>query len=361
MAKSNLKSKHLRPDLNGQLFPSAPNFRILQLGAQDAKKETDSLNVLKDLLLSNEAMYPNIDRWYATKVVPGLKTSERIAYVAFENDKPIASAVLKLGKRTKFCHLRIHEDFRDLDLGQMFFTQMTLEARHLAKEIHFTLPEGLWHEKADFFRSFGFTSVAEASRQYRNGQSELSCSAPTSVVWSCALKKLPHLLDRFSPGGYSMSGKLLLSMRPMYAERVFAQTKRVEIRKKFSLKWRGCRAVVYGSLPVAALMGEVKMSNVTPGSPAEIWKRFNSTMGCSHEEFNSYVGNSSQVYAIELTEAIPYKSPVGIAQISHLINEDLHPPQSFRDLKINSDDAWVRAISVAGLLHGRFGFKRSGI
>ena len=87
-------------------------------------------------------MYPGIGQWYSDKVLPGLKTSERIGYVAFEDERPIASAVLKKGERAKFCHLRIHEDFRDLDLGQMFFTQMTLEARHIAKEIHFTLPEG---------------------------------------------------------------------------------------------------------------------------------------------------------------------------------------------------------------------------
>ena len=86
-------------------------------------------------------MYPGIGQWYSDKVLPGLKTSERIGYVAFEDERPIASAVLKKGERAKFCHLRIHEDFRDLDLGQMFFTQMTLEARHIAKEIHFTLPE----------------------------------------------------------------------------------------------------------------------------------------------------------------------------------------------------------------------------
>jgi hypothetical protein len=121
------------------------------LGPEDARKETDNLRILRELLLANEGMYPGIDRWYAEKVVPGLKNSQRIGYVAFEDERPIASAVLKLGGSAKFCHVRIHENFRDLDLGQMFFTQMTLEARHLAKDIHFTLPEGLWYEKSEFF------------------------------------------------------------------------------------------------------------------------------------------------------------------------------------------------------------------
>ena len=162
----------------GTLFPLTNPFRIVELKSADARKWTDDVRILKHLIVANEPMYPNIDSWFTEKVIPGLKSSERIAYVAYEGDNPIASAVLKLGKRAKFCHLRIHQDFQDLDLGQMFFTQMTLEARHHASEIHFTLPESLWIRKREFFESFGFASIAKALRQYRHGEEELSCSAP---------------------------------------------------------------------------------------------------------------------------------------------------------------------------------------
>ncbi len=169
-------------------------------------------------------MYPEIGQWYSDKVVPGLKSSERGAYIAFENETPIASAVLKRGEHAKFCHLRIHDNFRDLDLGQMFFTQMTLEARGRAKEIHFTLPEGRRYEQMDFFESFGFTAAVRASHQYRNGETELTCHAPIPLVWSSVLQKLPRLLDQFSPG-YSLSNKLVMSMHPNTLI-VFSPTKR---------------------------------------------------------------------------------------------------------------------------------------
>jgi predicted transcriptional regulator len=243
----------------------------------------------------------------------------------------------------------------------MFFTQMTLEARGRAKEVHFTLPEGLWCEKAEFFQSFGFNGAAKASRQYRHGEIELSCTAPLSVVWSKILQKLPRLLDKFSPAGFSLSNKLVLSMRPEYAERVFDRQKRVEFRRKFSTKWRGCKAVVYATKPLGALMGEVTMKNVTYGTPKEIWEAFSATGGCSREEFFTYVHGSEGVYAIELSDITPYIAPIGLAQVSHLINEDLRAPQSFRDVRIDSDGAWVRAVSVAGLLHSRFGIRRSTV
>src|SRR5579864_105284 len=126
------KLKRYDPSQTRQLFSRAARFHLVELRASDVHKETDNLRVFKELIVSNEAMYSNIKSWLETKVLPGLKSAERNAYVAFEDEKPIASAVMKRGERAKFCHLRIHRDFQDMDLGQMFFTIMTLEARHLA-------------------------------------------------------------------------------------------------------------------------------------------------------------------------------------------------------------------------------------
>jgi predicted transcriptional regulator len=238
----------------------------------------------------------------------------------------------------------------------MFFTLMTFEAKHhIATDIHFTLPESLWTERAAFFRSFGFKTAKKSERQYRSGEVELACAAPISVVWASAVSKAYELVGRFSIGGYSSSNKLLFSMRPEYADRVFKGQKQVEIRRRFSEKWLGSKVVVYGTQPLGALMGEVTVSGVTPGSPSNIWERFGGRVGCSREEFAGYVGNASQVYAIELNDATPYLCPLSTNEIARMIDVDeLRPPQSFLELKMGKDSPWARAISVAGLLHGRF-------
>ncbi|MGA2205989.1 MAG: hypothetical protein ABSG10_04580 [Terracidiphilus sp.] len=164
------------------LFPLAPTFRVAKLGEADARRDSDELKTLTSLVSASEEMYPSIRRWLKEKVIPGLRSLERVAWVAYEAEEPIAAAVLKLGKDAKFCHLRIKHGFQDLDLGQLFFTQMTLEARHDAKDIHFTLPESLWESKMPFFQSFGFAQAAESSRQYRSGDTELVCTAPLRVA-----------------------------------------------------------------------------------------------------------------------------------------------------------------------------------
>ena len=349
-------SKQFDAGFAGRLFPETPHFRLAVLGRDDARRDSDDQRTLRKLLLENEAMYPTIGRWYEEKVLPGMKDRMRIAYVAYLDERPIASAVLKLGTHAKFCHLRVLQGFQDQDLGQMFFTLMTLEARrHIAADIHFTLPESLWAERSAFFKSFGFESAMESERQYRSGEAELACAAPISVVWENAISRASGLLGQFSVGGYSSSNRLLISMRPEYAERVFAGKKQVEIRRRFSEKWLGSKMVVYGTQPLAALMGEVTVSGVTSGSPGVIWERFGGRTGCSHEEFAEYAGDTPQVYAIELNDAKPYLCPLNTYEIAKMINVDeLRPPQSFLELKMGMDSPWARAISVAGLYHGRF-------
>ena len=350
------QSRRFDAELAGRLFPETPHFRLAVLGRDDARRNSDDQRTLREMLLENEAMYPTIRRWYEEKVLPGMKDRLRIAYVAYLDERPMASAVLKLGTHAKFCHLKIHEQFQDRDLGQMFFTLMTFEAkRHIASDIHFTLPESLWAEKSDFFRSFGFENAIRSDRQYRDGEAELACAAPISVVWANAISRASGLLGKFSVGGYSSSNRLLLSMRPEYAERVFKGKKQVEIRKKFSEKWLGSKVVVYGTHPLAALMGEVTVSGVTVGPPKTIWERFGGRAGCSHEEFAEYVASATQVYAIELNDATPYLCPISTNEIAKIIDlDELRPPQSFLELKMGKDSPWARAISVAGLYHGRF-------
>jgi predicted transcriptional regulator len=150
-----------------------------------------------------------------------------------------------------------------------------------------------------------------------------------------------------------------MSVDATHAERIFSGQKRVEIRRKFSQKWRGWQVIIYGTQPVGALMGEVKISQVVSGTPLEIWERYGEGAGCSHDEFTCYVGDSSKIYALELSDVNPYIAPIAISQVSHLIDQDLRPPQSFLEIKMSSSDPWDKAISVVGLLHSMYPSRRS--
>ncbi len=170
-----------------------------------------------------------------------------------------------------------------------------------------------------FFKPFGFVRVAKSLRQYRNGDTELVCSAPHTVVRIAALDRLPALARKFNVSGYSLGGDLLVSIKPQHAERILKGSKVVEIRKRFSEKWIGCKAVLYSSNPQKALVGEATVRSVTSGAPADIWSRFHASFGCTSNEFAAYVGSAVEVSAIELDDVFPYKHPISLSQISHLL------------------------------------------
>lgn len=336
--------------MQAPLFPLQQNFRIVRLTAEDALRSSDPLRVLDELLATNEEMYPNIQQWFRDKVIPGLRDGSRVAYIGFEGELPILTAVVKKGERAKFCHLRIASEFQDLHLGEVFFAIMALEVRHNAKEIHFTLPEGLWEKQRGFFTSFGFRDVVHARNQYRLFEEELRTSAPFLDVWRAARMRLPKLMNCFSINNYSMAPSLLLAIKPDLADRILRGEKTIEVRRRFNERWRGARIALYASNPERALVGEATIGNIESASPDLIWELHGGRIGCSFEELRAYSGEASEVFAIELTDIIPYAAKMPLCQVEYLLEEDLTPPQSYCEL--HGDRAWGKAISIAALLHG---------
>lgn len=326
------------------------DLKIVKLNSVDVIRNTDHLTSFKNLVLSNENMYPSIDKWFNNKVLPGLKTSERVGYIGYLNELPVISAVLKKGKQAKFCHLKIDKSLQDDNLGEAFFALMTLEARQEAQEIHFTLPESLWDSKKEFFQSFGFKDVIKSKIQYRLFEEELKCTAPYNIVQEAVLRKLPKLARKFSIDGHSMANSLLMSIKPENAEKIFYKDKKVEIRRKFSTKWIGEDICIYASQPSACLMGEALIKNVVKGSPEYIWEEYHTEINSTKKDFDDYVNSLEEVYAIEFDKVKAYRVKVPISQLMFLGNSELVPPQSYQILE--KSESWSQAVSMAALLHG---------
>lgn len=328
------------------------NFRIVRVGEIDAKYGNDHFSNLEKLILSNEEMYPGIDKWFGSKVIPGLKSSQRIAYVGYLNEVPLVSAVVKKGRHSKFCHLKIKDELQDNNLGEIFFSLMALDVRNISDEIHFTLPESLWESRKAFFQSFGFEGAIEAGTQYRLFDSELRCSCTFQTVWQSVLEKLPKIMKIFSVDNHNIENNLLLSIQPKFARKILGSEKAIEIRRRFSVKWEGSWVSLYSSSPVKALVGEAKINKVTCDKPDTVWEKYGANIGCTKEEYDNYVESMENIFAIELCDIRPYDLDIPLTQVSHLMEIDLKPPMSYYSLKENKP--WAEAVSIATLLQVDF-------
>ncbi len=325
-------------------------LRLIRLSANDIADHTDAYVAFEELIARNESSYPNIRRWLRDKVLGGIRSAARIGFVGLIDGRPVASAVVKRGESAKFCHLRLVGSLRDRNLGELFFCLMAAEIRRQANEVHFTLPESLWSEKAEFFRGFGFATADAASTQYRIFDRELRCSAQFDRVWEAVLGKLPKLGDRFTVRGYSMNASLVISVAPRFAEKIVTGEKTVEIRRKFSRKWIGRRAVVYATSPQRHLMCDARIANVVAATPDEIWRSFSHAIGCTRGEFDAYVTRCEEIFALVPDDVAPFAEPLPLSQLEFLVGKPLKPPQSY--CAVTADTAWSTAVSVAALLHG---------
>jgi hypothetical protein len=80
---------------------------------------------------------------------------------------------------------------------------------------------------------------------------------------------------------------------------------------------------------------------------------FGRDIACTRQEFDAYVAGCTQAYAIVLKDVRPYQFQMDLKELSALVGEGLHAPQS--DRVIDPWSAWGRASSLAAVLQARSG------
>lgn len=324
------------------------DFTIARLNPRDAKGRSDHLMELRDMVSQKEDMYPGIDKWFDKQIISGIGSKSRVAYVGYLNHSPAAAAIVKLGADSKICHISIRQELQNIGLGEVFFCLLAMEARKHANAIHLTLPESLWTSKKAFFQSFGFADVKIAGTQYRLFDQELATRTGFTELWKAVLNKVAKIGKRFSLAGNTLSDGLLFSVRPDYGEMIMKGTKTVEVRRRFSKKWTGHRAVFYATEPVSGIIGQAQISDVSEDSPETIWKEFGPAIKCSREYYECYVTGRETVFAISLKHPNAYVDPVFAGALARYTDREIVPPQSY--LHLNDKSGWTEAVNISVML-----------
>jgi predicted transcriptional regulator len=333
------------------LFTIQNKIEIVEIKSSDIVRETDVFKAANSLIKKHEDKYPEIKSWFDNKVLPEIKSDERALYLGLNNSVPIATAVVKRGEDSKFCHLHIEEELRHNNLGDIFFILMSVYIKRYAKQVHFSLPEGLWEEKRSFFNSFGFENIKRYKTQYRNGEQEVTSVAPFDILWGNIKKKMPDLISQFKPHPDSPLHGIVMSIHPNYSRQIFEGKKFIEIRRKFNSKWKNHIATIYSSSPAKEILGYATIKNVIEDKPENIWNEHAEKIGCSKSEFDGYTKGAEKVYAIFLSDIDRFHNNLSLNYLSNFLENKITPPQSYSSV---NDTEWKNAISVAEILHGRF-------
>jgi predicted transcriptional regulator/N-acetylglutamate synthase-like GNAT family acetyltransferase len=297
----------------------------------------ETLKEFKKLIGESEDLYPGIEGWFDEKVMPGIKSGTRYAYLVMHEGKPIAEAIVKRGEKTKICSLRIKPAYQNKSIGPFLFAEIASQIEKTTTHVHFTAPESLVAEREGMFERLGFVNICKAKKIYRPGEDEFVFRGEKNNFTRRAVRL--HLLSKENQTLISIDNKgeekksLVMSIRPKYAKRIISKKKKVEIRRKFSEKLVGSTVFIYASSPMQAIVGESIISSIIHGKPRDIWEGYSEQIGCSKNEFNEYCRGEKTVYAIVLDDLLPYPDPLPWSIFSAAFDAPIHPPQSYRFLK----------------------------
>lgn len=118
--------------------------------------------------------------------------------------------------------------------------------------------------------------------------------------------------------------KVVLSIKPEFAFKIFDGTKRFEFRKTIFKNPAIKKVVVYASSPVQQVIGEFEIEEILKYEKKELWERTKQGSGISEDFFFQYFKGKEHGYAIRIKNTTKYGSPKRLKEDYNLL-----PPQSF--------------------------------
>ena len=103
--------------------------------------------------------------------------------------------------------------------------------------------------------------------------------------------------------------KVLLSIKPEYANRILEGTKRFEFRRRVHRDPRVTSVVIYATKPVGKVLGEFSIETVHSEHPDRLWERTKEFSGITRDFFTSYFADLEVGHAIEVKQVKRYSRP----------------------------------------------------
>lgn len=119
--------------------------------------------------------------------------------------------------------------------------------------------------------------------------------------------------------------KVLLSIKPEFAEKILLGQKQYEFRKVLP-KASGVKTVIiYATLPLGKVVGEFDIDEILSDTPKKIWHETSELSGITKTFFNDYFQGRQIAHAIKVKKVRRYASP---KELSSILASGI-APQSF--------------------------------
>jgi predicted transcriptional regulator len=109
--------------------------------------------------------------------------------------------------------------------------------------------------------------------------------------------------------------KVLLSIRPEYAELILSGHKRYEFRRVCFRNANVRSVLIYATLPIGKVVGEFDVREIISGSPLAVWKRTKDRAGLTWSMFAKYFAGKSIAHALAVSNIKRFSRPLDLSEI----------------------------------------------
>lgn len=109
--------------------------------------------------------------------------------------------------------------------------------------------------------------------------------------------------------------KVLLSIKPEYAEKILDGDKHYEFRKAIPRAPGVTTVVIYATMPVGKVIGEFDIDQFLSETPSDLWSITSEFSGISKRFFNEYFQGRDTAHAIKVKKARRYDQPLDLSSV----------------------------------------------
>ena len=120
--------------------------------------------------------------------------------------------------------------------------------------------------------------------------------------------------------------KILLSIKPEFADEIFKGEKKFEYRRTIFKRTDIRKVVVYATKPVGLIVGEFYIERIIKESPQLLWEKTSEQSGISKTFFDEYFEGKEVGFALKIKSPQLYKKPIDPT----IENKFFVAPQSFK-------------------------------
>jgi predicted transcriptional regulator len=118
--------------------------------------------------------------------------------------------------------------------------------------------------------------------------------------------------------------KVLLSIKPEFANKIFDGTKKFEFRRSIFRNGNVKKIIVYASSPTQKVIGEFEIEEILNEELQCLWEKTKEFAGIQECYFYQYFNEKEKGFAIRIKSPKKYKNPLCLKK-----DFKLSPPQSF--------------------------------